>query len=214
MPFATDADLLRYEPQLFAAAYFPNQTRLTINDATVTGTTLTSASANFVNAGIDTGAVAWFEDEAWEVADRVDLGTLTVSALRPNPDDEPLSPGVSDAGLGVAFRSFQPQAAQAQIDLLLRLGIDPDDPNPQLATVDLLSTRQLARLETLATLALIFEALATNAEDPDPALAKATHYRDRCEHALRNANILAQLGGTDAPVTTLQFRHTQLRRTN
>ena len=75
MAFATDSDLLAYEPRVFEDVPIPGQQRLRVTDAAIAGTTLSSAAADFEAARVEAGAVVLVADAAMEVIERGDANT-------------------------------------------------------------------------------------------------------------------------------------------
>ena len=82
MNFSTDRDLLALEPTLFHDVPWVGQQRIVADDATVLGTTLSSAGADFAAAQVEAGGVVLIDRVAHEVLARVDDHTLHVSLLR------------------------------------------------------------------------------------------------------------------------------------
>ena len=72
MNFSTDRDLLALEPNVFNDVPLTSQRRLSVTDAAITGTTLASASADFVAAQVETGSVVLVNNNPLEVLARVD----------------------------------------------------------------------------------------------------------------------------------------------
>lgn len=200
MNFSTDRDLIVLEPAVFDEAPFAAQQRVYVNDAVVSGTTLTSTSADFVEAQVEPGCVVLIAGIAHEVLMRVDAQTLTVSLPRTRLSD-PAIPGPGEAQgseLEVIGRTFAPQARVVHDCLLHRLGITPDgetDPNATLAEDDIVSLSVMARLESLATLERIYASAATVTADDVTLRHKASEYRRRFTESLRRAVILIDTNG-------------------
>ena len=176
MNFSTDRDLLHYEPTLFNDLPWVSQQRLSVTDGEVTGTTLTSAQADFEAAQVDAGSVLLINKTPVEVLARIDTMTLTVSLPRTRTTDAAIPPGdVSSATVNA--RTFAPQAELVSTSLLRMLGLDSDDPGDPLDADAVVSLSTMARLETLGTLERVYSSAAALTGDNDALLFKAAAYR-------------------------------------
>lgn len=178
MNFSTDRDLLLYEPTLFNDLPWVSQQRLSVTDGEVTGTTLTSASADFSSAQVDAGCVLLVNTTPVEVVQRIDAMTLTVSLLRTRTTDSVIPPGDVSAA-SVVVRTFAPQAELFGASLLRLLGLNADDPDQPLDAEAVLSLSVMARLEALGTLERVYSSAAALTGDNDALLFKASSYRRR-----------------------------------
>lgn len=178
MNFSTDRDLLLYEPTLFNDLPWVSQQRLSVTDGEVTGTTLTSASADFNSAQVDAGCVLLVNTTPVEVVQRIDAMTLTVSLLRARTTDSVIPPGDVPAA-SVVVRTFAPQSELLGASLLRMLGLDADDPDQPLDAEAVLSLSVMARLEALGTLERVYSSVAALTGDNDALLFKASSYRRR-----------------------------------
>ena len=178
MNFSTDRDLLLYEPTLFNDLPWVSQQRLSGTDCEVTGTTLTSASADFSSAQVDAGCVLLVNTTPVEVVQRIDAMTLTVSLLRTRTTDSVIRPGDVSAA-SVVVRTFAPQAELFGASLLRMLGLNADDPDQPLDAEAVLSLSVMARLEALGTLERVYSSAAALTGDNDTLLFKAASYRRR-----------------------------------
>ena len=202
MNFSTDRDLLVLEPHVFVDVPMMSQQRLSVTDASLSGTTLTTATGDFAAAQVDAGCVLLFTDNdtAVEVVSRTDANTVEVSLPRADPNTAPIPPAPGSfpngtTGLKVVARTFELQAATVH-SLLLRLaGIDTDNPDEPLTADSIVSRSVMAHLEALGTLELTYAAAATITGDNDEVRAKADRYRKRFNDALREACVLLDLNG-------------------
>ncbi len=197
MAFATDRDLLVFEPALFRDVAWAGQTLAAASDASIAGDTLTSASSDFIGAGVDAGHVALVGGAALEVIERTSATTLVVSRLRDSIDDPPLRP-LPATGAALRIATFGPQIAIVHQQTLRLLGIDPLMPESP-AETDILNPRGLARVEALGALHLILSAAAAGVSDDSPLWAKAALYRDRMLFERRTAAALIDLDGDGQP---------------
>ena len=212
MTFSTDRDLLLIEPHVFRDVPLMSQQHLHVTDASVTGTTLSSASADFTAAQLDTGSVVLItnSDTACEVIDVLNANTLTVSLPRPDPNTAAIPVGDATA-LTVVARTFAPQATVVH-GLLLRLaGIDSDI-EEELTADSIVSQSVMAHLEALGTLELVYAAAATITGDNDEVQAKAQLYRQRFNQAIREARVLIDLDGDGAADEERNFGLVNLHR--
>lgn len=194
MSFSKDRDLIAIEPSIFNDVPFVAQQRLSVMDAAVNATTLTSATADFVSADVGSGAVVLVNGVIHEVIERTDANTLEVSLPRARPDDSSV-PGPGGTGLTAEVRTFAPQAELVHDGLVRLLGIDPDDPSSELSESMLLSTTLLSRIEALGTLELVYSAAASLVGDNEALLMKAGMHRRRYRMACSNAVILFDRDG-------------------
>lgn len=198
MNFSTDRDLLLYEPTLYADVTWVSQQRLNVNDGMMTGTTLTSALADFEDAGVDTGSVVLVNQTPLEVVERVNDMTLTVSMLRARTTD-PLIPPGDTSNAAVIVRSFAPQAELVCASLLRMLGLDSDDSEKALGADSVVSLSLMARLEALGTLERVFSSAAALSADNDVLLFKAAEYRRRLYEAASRLPVQVDTTGDGLP---------------
>lgn len=191
MSFSTDRDLLAYEPKVFNEVSFGTQTRVSVSDGVVSGTTLTSASADFEAAQVDAGDVVLIADVGCEVISRTDANTLEVSLPRAELADAAIPPG-DDSALTVVAQTFANQATVVRRMLLEQLGLDPDetDVEDKVVTLSMMNT-----LETLGTLARIYTGAVVIGADNVDVLLKAKDYHDRFDATCRVASIELDLDG-------------------
>jgi len=194
MNFSTDRDLLVIEPNVFRDVPLVGQQRLKVADGIITGTVLTSMSADFVGAQADAGGVVLIDGVPHEIINRVDANTLTVSLPRVGIAD-PVIPSGDDVGLEVIIRSYAPQAALVH-DVLLRLiGVDPDDPNSDVTEDAVVSQDLMARLEALGTLERVYSASVVLVGDNQEAKKKAEDFGRRFNAACRASTVLLDTDG-------------------
>ena len=195
MSFSTDRDLLSLEPNLFADAVFASQERLSVPDGAISDTTLTSASADFEAAQVESGDIVLVAAVPCEVIQRVNATTLTISKLRGQLADAAIPPG-DGTDLAVVHRTFAPQAKAVHDALLARLGIDVGDQDATLTEDAIVALGLMSRLETLGTLARVYAAAIVPGGSHNATLQqKADDYRRRFDLACRTAVVLLDLDG-------------------
>lgn len=189
-PFATDTDLLHWEPGLFIDAAAAAQTLLG-GTGDLAGTLFTVASGSLGDAQIAPDHVIVLGvpiDGCFPVLKIESDTELTLSVLYdqldPNSqeaDPDPVSPG---EGTDVPFhiRTFWPQRQAVSDQILQAAGIKHEEigtiANPEI----------LRRPCVLGTLQMIFTALATG-ESASVQLARAELYGRLYRRALRNAMV-------------------------
>lgn len=197
MPFATDRDLLVHEPTLFSDVPFPGQERVVVADGQLTGTSLSSAVADFSN--ITPGMVALVGATPVEVIAVVNANTITVSRLRASKTDAAIAPPAG-TGLSIVVRTFEPQLSLAHGLLLRQIGVAPADENAgyprDFVTESMIVSRnELAHLTCLGALARIFAGAAAISGDSDMLWRKADVYQRRLRGESRGIRIGIDLDG-------------------
>ena len=194
MNFSTDRDLLVHEPEVFVNIPLAGQEPLRVSDGSITGTTLSSAGADFTAAQVDVGSVALVAGTAHEIVARVDANTLTVSKLRTRLADAAIAPG-DGTGLEIIVRTFAPQAAVVHDVLLHMLGIDADNPDPSLSQDNIVSLSLMARLEALGTLHRLYSGAVALVGDNEELRRKSAEYHHRFNAGCRGASVWMDLDG-------------------
>jgi hypothetical protein len=186
--FASDRDLLVYEPNLFRDVGWVGQT-LIKGTGNVSGTTLTitgGADANLLTANVATGYVVLVGGTPYEIVSRLSGSTATISRLRDQSTDA-VRPPTAGTALDVMVMTFRPQIQIVHEQVLRMLGIEPND--PALSPADPLAIGEdkitnpgsLARVEALGALHLIYAAAAAPGGDLGlgSLAGRAQLYRDR-----------------------------------
>jgi len=212
MNFSTDRDLLALEPNVFNDAPLTNQRRLTVTDAVIAGTTLTSASADFAAAQVESASVVVVDTIPLEVIERVDANTLTVSKPRVQTSDAAIPPGDGSA-LTLHVETFAPQAALVHDALLRMMGLDPEDASAPVTEDAIISISLMVHLETLGTLERVYSASVALTGDNNPELIRrAELYRNRFASARERAVILLDADGDGRADTRLSLPTSRLVR--
>ena len=178
--FSTDADLLKWEPTLFRDLAVPGQRLASGVDGATSGITLSSASADFVSAGIAPGHVVRLAGDdgesfgGYEVLSVESAAELLATQIGREASDSVDLP----AGSGWAYTidTFDPQAEEVRFELLSRLGLAVDDDGYDLEDL-VLQPRSLRRASVFATLVMVFEGASGAAEEGRNLAAKAALYR-------------------------------------
>jgi hypothetical protein len=185
MTFATDVDLLQYEPNLFVEAAFASQTLLTAA-ADLDGTTLALSEGSLDDSRIEAGmvvAVSGGVNGSFPVVSITDATHCEISVMQSGLGYEPVrsAPVASAAGLTVSFRTFWPQRKVVS-DLLSRLfDVEPA------GTAVILNADVLRRPCVLGTLQMIYAALsAASGDDAAHFITRVELYERLYKRSLRN----------------------------
>lgn len=164
--FSNDVDVLKWEPALFAELHLPSQTVATGTGATLSGTTLTAAGANFVAAGIEAGDVIHLRstdgslEGSYEIVSVQSATALTVSVVRSSAATPAVAPPAAD-NLSYRVSTLESQAVNAAFELTQCFAIRPGDPRSEIAVEDLLDTEGLRQASVLRVIASAYAAWAT-----------------------------------------------------
>ena len=180
MPFITDRDLLALQPSLFREVSYLSQTLLRATLAVASGQLTISGGAAFP-ASVHVGHVALVGDRAMEITAITSSTSLAVSLTRAEPDGSVIAPpAIADTPGSIA--TFGPQIGIIHHQLLRMLGleaseraIDPFAPGE----ASVLNPRDLAMVEAVGTLHLIYTAAAAVTASESPLSARAAHYKER-----------------------------------
>lgn len=218
--FARDRDLLVLEPNVFRDAAWAGQ-RLVRGVGAVAGSTLTlgSADADLAAVGVRAGHVALVGSVAYEVVDRLSPTALTISRLRDEPGG-PVIPPPPGSGLAVTVATFSPQIRLVHGQVMRMAGLDPDAgaPRPGVPTpASVLNRADLARLEALGALHLVYAAAAAPAEATpgawaSPLLARAQMYRERFAAERQRTAVLLDADGDGVPESSRRLNLVQFVR--
>ena len=194
MAFATDRDLLTYEPNIFQEVGYVAQQMLSTNDGVLSGTSLTSVSSSFPNASIDEGSVVVVADEAVEVIRAISHEEIEVSRLRKHLDDPPIGCG-QGTGLTVTAATFGPQIGAVHDGLMALLGCDEENQRIVFEEERVLSISVMARLETLGALERIYSGAIMLGENREVIELKANRYRRMFAEARSRASVKIDVNG-------------------
>lgn len=211
-----DRDLLVIEPTIFTGGGFGSQQLAEGTDGTLSQGAFASASADFVSTAVQAGMVLCVyttvpaESRSYEILS-VDSGTeLAVSILRPERDGGAIAPP-SGTELKYYINTFAPQilAAQATLQEKLRQIAEAEG----ITSADFVDSMHFRKVVSLATLAAIFTALASNAVDTDANWVKADHYRRLHKAALPALRLARDIDGDGLAESTRTLGNVSLRRT-
>jgi hypothetical protein len=205
--FASDRDLLVYEPRLFLDAGWLGQ-RLVLASGGVVGGVATAAGVNMAAVGVQAGGVLSYTGASFEVVSVLGTGGAVVSRLRASVTDAALpTPDVaSQTTLEVV--TFRPQLAVVHGQLLRMLGIEPQDAREGALTESaVVNPGSLTRLECLGALHLIYAAAAAAAAPGGLGAGlsygeRALMYRERFAAERLRVSVLIDADGDGEPEVT------------
>ncbi len=214
-PFCNDRDLLAIEPMVFLSDADVGQLLVTGSDGAISQATLTSASSDFVAAGIAAGMVVVIyaatpaNGAAYEVVSVDTATTLTLSVLRNDLSGSAVAP---PAGTGLTFsvRSFAALTTDLSATLAEKLRLATESAG--IASIDFADSAQLSRTMAYGVLASLFVARAEQANATDVNWAKATYYREQYEAMQLTLRLAADVDGDGAAEETRTLGNIQLRR--
>jgi hypothetical protein len=196
--YATDKDLLHWEPNIFTDAASVAQTMLS-GSGNLEGTVFSIVSSGSVTLGdaqVATGNVIVFSgaiNGSYPIVEIVNPTKLAVSVLYDRiieqPSLLPAPPGWSD-GINFAVRTFWPLRSVVSRAILEAARIQPEN-----ADAMILNPELLRRPCVLGTLEMIHSAVAASADAPAEALGRAELYQSLYRRALRAVTLELDLNG-------------------
>lgn len=183
--FASDIDLLVIEPNLFSEVGWSGQ-RLISTGGTLSGTTLTLAGADLAAAGAEAGCVLLMTGVPLEVVERLSATTLKVSLIRWGRTG-PAIPPVGMSGGNCEVWTLRPQIAIAHRHVLRLVGLaegtppstTPGSDGAPLSELSVVNGSDLATLEALLALHIVYAAAGAGAPAGSGLKEKAEQYRVR-----------------------------------
>ncbi len=217
--FASDRDLLLFEPDLFRDVAFIGQ-RLVSATGTIAGTTLTISAydVDLAAANIGTGHVVVVDGAPYEVIERLSATTATISRLRAAESDPVIPPTPVSTGKPTTIHTFTPQLLMVEHQVLRMLGIEPSlTPaaigNPNAVTAASIKNPEgLSRAVCFGALHLIFTAAAALSPPDSPNWTRADLYRNRFQRERHHAAALIDTDGDGIPDATRRLNVLQLTR--
>jgi hypothetical protein len=214
--FCLDTDILALEPIVYLSDGFQlAQPLIQSTDGVLSGTSFSSASADFLDAQVAAGMVlvTWStlpaEGAAWDIRDVTGATTLGVSVLQADRTATPVAPPAG-TGLHYAVRTFAP-AISAVSDALAEKFRRTSESAP-ITTADFADSRQLALTTACGTLAQLFTARATNARPHDANWIKAEFYRCEFRRLQDQLRLAIDLDGDGLAESTRTLGNVSLRR--
>jgi hypothetical protein len=195
MSFITDRDLITLHPSLFREVSYLSQ-RLFRGIAKVQAGQVVAIGGTF-SAAVKPGHVVQLGEIVLEIIAVVNSTTLNVSMPRGDAAAAVIAP--ADTGnLTATITTFDPQIGVVHAQVLRMLGLEPsqttlDDLSPGEASV--LNPRDLALVEALGVLHLIYTSAAAPLGDGNTLAARAEHFRDRFAHERWRARAIIDTDG-------------------
>jgi len=188
MPFATDIDLLHWEPQLLEDAAFASQILIS-GTCDLDDSTITIDTGDFEDAQVQAGNVIVLEGamEGTFPITSVDLPKeIQISALYGSLE-QPFTPSKvgSATGLTYSIRTYWAQRQMVSDLLLVTAGLNPDN-----TSIQVLPNASLKRACVLGTLQMIYNAIAINeTQDNHPKAIRSALYAKLYRRALRQVKL-------------------------
>lgn len=187
MLYATDVDLLFYEPNLAAAAAPVAQTLLS-GTGTLVGAQFTLDAGTLPDAGVEPDMIVLLTGQyagGYAILQVTAPAQMTLSRLAQGLADTPPAPVPIGNGFSVpyAVRTFWP--FRHVISRLLDDLLDT-------ARCPILNPQALRHAASMGTLALIYSALSSAADPDGRMLARAGMYQERYQQALRQVVLQRQ----------------------
>jgi len=191
--FSSDVDILKYEPALFSELYPAEQVLISGSNGTLSGTSFTAAGADFVSAGVSAGGVIHLQssdgalDGAYEIVSVDSATQLTVSVIRADSQAEAIAP---PAASDVSFMlcTYGPQANETGFRLTEYFGIQPGNPQSDIAPGDILDSEVLKQASVFGVICSVYAMLASNAGDEN-FWKKSLHYQRLFEKARQRCRL-------------------------
>ena len=198
MSLINDHDLLVLEPTVFVGAAAIATALISVTDAAVSDTTLTSASADFQAADIGEDHVALLADKSVEILDRVQATELEISLPRVSKDDPAIGPG-DGSSLSFKVLTFERLIGQVQDSVLRAAGIDPHDPIHPMDESAILNPEAVGQLIATQVVAIAFAAASALTPDDASLAARATLFSHRLAQIMHVTSIVVDLNGDGQP---------------
>ena len=196
--FASDVDILKYEPILFGELHLQGQVLAAGTGGVLSGTTFTASGVDFTGASVEAGGVIYLLsadgtlDCGVEIVSVDSATQLTVSVIRADSDDDAVAP---PAATDISYRvsTFRPQVNEAGFQLTEYFNIGPGNPASDYDSDDILDTAVLRGACTFAVISSVYAMLASNAKD-DNLWMKSLHYRKLFEKARERCRLCLDTG--------------------
>ncbi len=211
MIFSKDIDLLPWETEIFKDLAFNSQIYISGSDAVTTNTTLTSASANFINAQIKPGHVIHLSktdqsiNGVYEIVSVDSATQLTISVLRLNDQSSLIEPPASVA-ISYKIISYEHQASECAESLLQYFGIKSQD------TATILNPGTLKQASIFSILSSLYSRFASDPKDPNGYWRKASYYQQLFNTARVKVRIEIDLNQNGQPEKHLRGGSVTLQR--
>ena len=168
--FSNDADILKYEPILFGELHLPWQVLAAGTGATLSGTTLTAGTADFVTAQVSAGGVVYLQsadgslDGAYEIVSVDSATQLCISVIRSDSEAAAVAP---PAATDISYRisTFGPQTNEVGFQTTEYFGIKPGNPVSNIDVEDILDTSVLRLASVFAVISSVYAMSASKTKD-------------------------------------------------
>lgn len=197
--FASDRDLLMYEPRLFLDTVWVGQRIVSATGVVVSGVLVVSG-ATFASIGIEAGHVVNYKDASYEVVQVLTDTQLGLSIPRASAED-PVILAPDSASTTVRIHTFRHQLLIVHEQILRMIGIEPEivpEPGQMVVTESsIVNPGALRRLEALGALHLIYAAASVAGPLGEGSVYadRAAMYRERFAAERERVNVLIDTDG-------------------
>jgi hypothetical protein len=213
--FATDRDLLAFEPNLFRDVMWVSQ-RLVDGQGTISGSVLTmsSADAGFDAAGVEEGHVVFINGAAYEVLERLSSTQVRLSRPRASADGAQIPVANIASAAAARVATFAPQIATVHAQVVRMLGIEPGQASTpgHPAETDVTNPAAFTRVECLGALHLIYAAAGSLTSPDSPTNQRSEFYRMRFAQERTRVTAEIDLDGDGRPDAVRKLNVVQMVR--
>jgi hypothetical protein len=192
--FSRDADLVKFEPGLFAEATFTGQVLGKGTNGVVSGTSFSAAGGDFINRGVSAGGVIFMQsldgmiNAAYEIVSVNSATQFTISVVRGDAERAPIAVG-SASGLIYRIMTFAPQAAEALYEIAGWFGLRPGTTEAAYGVEDISDATPLHLLSAYRVLAMVFGTLGGTEDEKKTYAQKRDYYMGLYKDALGRTRI-------------------------
>ncbi|MBM4102608.1 MAG: hypothetical protein FJ263_00955 [Planctomycetes bacterium] len=192
--FSRDADLVKFEPGLFAEVIFGGQVLGKGTNGVVSGTSFSAAGGDFINKGATAGGVIFLQsldgtiNATYEIVSVDSATQLTISVVRSDAEQAPIAVGTA-SGLIYRIVTFAPQAAEALVEIAGWFGLRPGMAETTYGVEDICDATPLHLLSAYRVLAMVFGTLGGTEDEKKTYAQKRDYYMGLYKEARGQARI-------------------------
>ncbi len=215
--FSKDVDILKYEAVLFSDLYFPWQVLCAGSNGQISGTSFTASSEDFVSAGIASEGVIYLRssdgslDGAYEIVSVDSATELTVSVVRPELSDSPVSP-LQGSAISYRVSTFAPQSHEVGVELTRYFGIKPGAADSEYGVEEVLDVSVLKQPSVYAVMSTIYAILGSGTEERGNFWDRSFHYQKLFERSRQRCRLSIDIDGDGLAEKTTRGGITKLMR--
>ena len=214
--FSKDVDILKFEPILFGDLYYSWQVLSSGDDGLLSGTSFSSAGADFVSSGVEAGGVINLKAAdmslygSYEIVSVDSASSLTVSVIRADTSGDALGIG---SGSGIEFRisTFAPQASSVLVELCKYFGVEIVDGDDAYSLEDITNAEDLRLASAYAVISSVYATLGDDSDEPG-FWKKSLHYQKMFEQARSRCSLKLSATGSELVEDVRQGNSMRLKR--